>query len=125
MAVLRNSQEALIWEIAGGISSYAFVPRTVDAFNTELNFYGGVHIGNVTDEQEYDVEMLLRTIPVVRGDPNWDCQVWVLKAIRKIWEETSGIMDRYWTEAEVRAKMDNEKVLADSGEDTVEGRLFP
>jgi len=59
----------------------------------------------------------------VYGDDDFDCQTWVLEALRLI-QNDNGVELRIISEELIRKELAREKERWESGEDTVEDRLF-
>jgi hypothetical protein len=60
---------------------------------------------------------------IVYGDPEFDCQTWVLDGLRLI--QRDGVDVRTTSEERIRQELALERERWNNGDDTLEERLFP
>jgi len=123
LVALQTKYDATIFEIQGNYDSFKYEPHDVTKFATSQSLRGGCHIGTIAVDKIKPLQERLKAIEVVRNDPNFDCQTWVMEALRLMKEDGDITVDV--GEARIRQELAREKDRWESVEDTVEDRLFP
>ncbi|KAJ7766882.1 hypothetical protein B0H16DRAFT_1791443 [Mycena metata] len=125
LVALVDRKMGHVMEIAGNSNSYTYLPRQVRRFSQSKNLRGGYLVGFIAADQIKELEDSLRQVPVVRYDPSFDCQTWILDAVRFIKTARPECITEDTRESTIRRELDDEKERWNTGEDTVEERLFP
>jgi len=116
-----STEEAQIFELAGGIDSYTFLSSTVSLRALECR--GGFLLCRLPSDRLAWLKELFSTIHIVRANTEFDCQTWVVAAVRKLQDE--GYIPRDVTENKIRRELDREKERWEVAEDTLIERLIP
>lgn len=66
-------------------------------------FMGRVDVGRVESTQEGEFYKILDSVPITRGDVNWNCQNWIILALRKL--KDNGYDVDVYTKEELAAKL--------------------
>lgn len=125
LVALINKSTARIYELYGNSDTFGYIPRDETSFDRVLNFRGGCHVGTIPAgiEELLRLEERLREVPVVRGSLDSDSQTWIVQSFRLLRED--GILLKGVNEAFVREELGCDKERWETGEDTVNERLFP
>ncbi|EGO31234.1 hypothetical protein SERLADRAFT_377101 [Serpula lacrymans var. lacrymans S7.9] len=123
IAILSSKMNARIFELAGNYDTFVYAPKTVTRFTQSQSMMGGCHIANIPASRVNWLEERLKSVPVIRNDPNFDCQTWVIEALRLM--KYDGVISQNISEVAIRTEMAKEKERWDVADDTVEVRLFP
>jgi len=124
LVALASPSTIHIFEVRGNTDSYTYVPE----FNFQTPLYkissyrGGCHIGNLPEGSLEAVKEKLTEVPIVKYDSSWDCQVWVMEAIKLLKED--GYIFPHVTEGNVRLELAEDMNLWQEAEDTVDERLL-
>jgi hypothetical protein len=120
-----NLNDAHVFEIIGNTNTYEYVPRPVARFSSSNKLRGGCQIGVIRRDLIGWLEDRLQQVQIIRNNPQWDCQDWVMEAIR--WMKWNGVIaaDIDTRESRIRAELVGEKERWEVADDTVEYRLFP
>jgi hypothetical protein len=83
--LLNKSPEALVYQITGSTTSYAYAPPEgqIEPEKTD-SFLGKVKVGEVDSSRIEEFEKLLEDVPIIRGDTNWNCQDWIVAALKTL-----------------------------------------
>ncbi|KAF8065005.1 hypothetical protein FPV67DRAFT_1450842 [Lyophyllum atratum] len=123
LAALLDVDRAHIFELAGNSSTYQYSSQIDNRFGRSQRLRGGCHVGSIAADKVDWLENRLRDVTVVYGDEEFDCQTWVLEALRLI-SNDNGVELRVISEKLIREELIREIERWESGEDTVEDRLF-
>ncbi|KAH9944467.1 uncharacterized protein BXZ73DRAFT_87358 [Epithele typhae] len=89
--------------VAGTIDTYAYeVDRSVPIRHE--GWRGSLVVGRIAPDALEQLERILSQIPVVRGDPSWNCHNWVWHGIREL-RQAGFIIDPNLTWQGLRDKM--------------------
>ncbi|KIY73453.1 hypothetical protein CYLTODRAFT_241343 [Cylindrobasidium torrendii FP15055 ss-10] len=112
-----------VFQVAGNMDSFEF--EACHHNTAERDFLGGVHVGNVSaaDGELEKLEQRLRNINVKKGDPDWDCQSWVIDALQELRMAETGIVFAGMSERAIRAELEEEKEREETGHCLVHERL--
>ncbi|KAF8163397.1 hypothetical protein B0H34DRAFT_322003 [Crassisporium funariophilum] len=94
-----------------------------DKFSRSETLRGGCLVGHIAPDKLDWLKTRLQGVTIVYNDPEFDCQTWVLDALRFI-RDDEGVEVRNTNEERIRKELALEKERWDSGEDTIENRLF-
>jgi len=122
LVALRSKNDAHVFELKGNYDSFTYVPSDVTEFAANPSLRGGCHVGTVGADKVESLKTRLRDVEVIRNNPNFDCQTWVMEALRVMKEDGDIIEDI--SEARIRGELGMEKDRWESVEDTLETRLF-
>ena len=64
----------------------------------------------------------MQEILIIRNNPEWDCQTWVMEALR--WMKYNGLITADIGERRIRTELAADKERWEVADDTVEVRLF-
>lgn len=125
LVALKSRREGRIFELVGNYDTFAYVPRDTHSFNKVIDYCGGCHVGwiDATPERLMWLEEKLKEVLVIRHDPSFDSQTWVVDVLRLLRGE--GVVFPSANEEAVRDELAKDVLLWDLGEETVEERLFP
>ncbi|KAJ3506942.1 hypothetical protein NLJ89_g6584 [Agrocybe chaxingu] len=121
---LLSAKKARIFELTGNYDTFAYVnyetiptadPRQHDA-------RGGFLLCPISDEKLEWFANALKAIEVVRGTPDYDCQTWVMQAVRLL--QDGGLVSRAVTEREIREELEVEKERWEVADDILPERLI-
>lgn len=119
---MKSLQEAYVFEVVGNFDTYTYVPRFDDAFRGSPETRGGCQVGIIAKEKLGWLERRLTDVRVVRYDTEFDCQTWVMDAIRMLQDDK--VIMKHVNERSIRAELALESERWEVAEDTVEERLF-
>ncbi|KAL1756514.1 hypothetical protein FB107DRAFT_290038 [Schizophyllum commune] len=125
LAVLFSRTDARIFEIVGNMDSFGYVPRAARKYASDPAWRGGLYIAHVAHADIDALDARLRALPIVKNDPDFDCQTWVLGALRILKQDGVISTEIDVREPIVRAELELEKERWEAADDTVDERLFP
>lgn len=133
LVALKSKQSAYVYMLAGNYDSFTYDWSFVEEFFRPLaddNMRGGCLVGAIPVSGPGSPEWLgqkLQEVRVVRQDPSFDGQNWVMEAIwmLKGLEEVKGIILPDINERKIRDEMTQEKERWEEADDTLIERLFP
>ncbi|KLO18777.1 hypothetical protein SCHPADRAFT_899348 [Schizopora paradoxa] len=118
-----RSSSARIFEMKGNTDSFAFGAKDVHNIAASSSYCGGVQIGEIDVKELENLETWLKCIAIRHNDPQWDCQDWVMDALRELKMDNRGVVFDDMTERYIRKEMNVEKERDEMGQDTVHDRL--
>lgn len=124
LTVLVSPNVSHTFEVRGNSDTFTYVHDTVSVpIGSIPSYRGGCHVGEVpsTSIDRLD-ERLKRDVAVIRLDLSWDCQDWVLAALRLLRDD--GIAFKTVNQAYVRKELQEDMARWEEGDDTVEERHF-
>ncbi|RDB28042.1 hypothetical protein Hypma_002197 [Hypsizygus marmoreus] len=122
LVVLQDPNHAHVFDIIGNHSNFQYYPYYTDRFSRMQRLQGGCHVGTISAAQLKWLETRLRSVEIVYNDVNFDCQDWVLNALRMLRED--GLAITLTSEKTIREELKREQERWDVGDDTLEDRLF-
>ncbi|KAL1748090.1 hypothetical protein HDZ31DRAFT_30372 [Schizophyllum fasciatum] len=125
LAVLFSRTAARVFEIVGNTDSFGYVPRAAPSYAADPAWRGGLLVAHVPRVDIDALDARLRALPIVKSDPDFDCQIWVLAALRALKQDGVIPPDIDVRETVVRAELELEKERWEAADDTVDERLFP
>ncbi|OCH96499.1 hypothetical protein OBBRIDRAFT_787058 [Obba rivulosa] len=78
-----DQPKGTLYNVAGNIDTYCFEKLTDVPIKTHL-WRGALTVGTIPKSNLPKMEQLLAQTPVVRHDPNWNCQNWVWISLREL-----------------------------------------
>jgi hypothetical protein len=119
---LRTGHE---FELIGNIDTFAYVPKVVERFGNYMSLRGGCLVGQIAKDKLGWLKEKLQEVTVVRNNPDFDCQTWVIDALRILKESHGeGVEIDNIIERDIRAELEQEKERWELAEATIEERLF-
>src|ERR1700733_5655268 len=103
IVAMKSLQEAYVFEVVGNFDTYAYVPRFDSDFGSSPETRGGCQVGTIAEEKLGWLERRLREVRVVRYDTEFDCQTWVMDAIRMLQDD--GVVMKHVNERRIRAEL--------------------
>jgi len=103
LAVLFSEAHAHIFEVVGNTDTFVYAPKRVNRFASSDRLRGGCHIANIRGDLIPWLEDKLREIPIIRNNPEWDCQTWVMEALR--WMKYNGLVTTDIGERYIRTEL--------------------
>lgn len=122
VALCGSKNRARIFEVVGNPDTFLYSTKTVASFRSSRTLCGGCHVGNIFAGELDWLEDRLKAVSVRRNDPEFDCQTWVIAALRLLKED--GVVFQQINERFVRDELAKDYERWDVGDDTVEERLF-
>ncbi|KAJ7361318.1 hypothetical protein DFH08DRAFT_684148 [Mycena albidolilacea] len=119
-----ETASARVLNIIGGTDTFQFNAKDVRGMGRSRTYLGGVLVGTVPQNKLPALEQWVRAIPIHRGQPTWDCQNWVIEAIRELRMDNRGIVLKGISEAHIRECLAEEKERAETGESLIHERGF-
>jgi len=125
VAVITDAQtsSARVFQVLGNTDSFTFDASDVGNIGEPKDYCGGVEVGEVDTGELGNLEMWLEEIAIRRNDPKWDCQDWVMDALRALKMDKPEIVYDNMTEKHIRKELEEEKEHDETGEDLVQDRL--
>ena len=112
LVAVVSKDTARIYELVGNYDTFLY-STTVDAnrFSQSERLRGGCKVGEIPADSLDWLETKLQDVQVVRNDPDFDCQTWVMNAIWLLKETAKGIIDSRVNERFIREelKMEDER----------------
>lgn len=124
LVVPLSRSSAHIFQLEGNYDTFRYEYSYVDKFSESSSMRGGVRIGEIRPDAVLWLKEKLRDVRVVRHDPEFDCQNWVLEAIQLL-KDVGGIIYSGITERGVRHELYEEKERWEVADDTIIERLYP
>ncbi|KAH9897644.1 hypothetical protein C8Q73DRAFT_787901 [Cubamyces lactineus] len=84
VAAVPTKEEAYIFDVVGNTDTFTYQTKAKVRLLRSSSLCGGYVVGEVDETYVDWLKDHLATIPVVRNDPTWNCQVWVISAIREL-----------------------------------------
>lgn len=123
LAILYSLNEVEIHEVQGMLDTFHYETfRKSTSFLRSITLCGGCHVGNIPWDLLDAVRKALKDVPVVRHDESWDCQTWVVHALRSL--RDFGIIFAHVNEARIRQELAEDRERWENGEDAVYERLY-
>ena len=84
VATSPDSPLVEVFQIAGNIDTYYYDTKSANIL-TSRSLCGGVAIGEIPLENVESLKTHLATaVTIVHGDPQWNCQRWIIKVVREL-----------------------------------------
>ncbi|KAF8710183.1 hypothetical protein AX14_013322 [Amanita brunnescens Koide BX004] len=117
-----SRSDAHVFQLEGNYDTFRYEYSYVNRFWDSS--CGGVRIGEIRPDATPWLKEKLQEVRVVRNDPDFDCQTWVLEAIQLL-KDVGGIIYSGITERGVRQELYEEKERWEAADDTIIERLYP
>jgi hypothetical protein len=103
----QSDRHAIMYQITGSTNTYEFKePEQVDILD-EQSYMGRVTVGSVDTAKQQCFDKVLRNIPVTRGNLQWNCQNWIVEALKAL--QDSGFDVDALTHEDLGAKLQQAK----------------
>ncbi|KAK7434384.1 hypothetical protein VKT23_020229 [Stygiomarasmius scandens] len=124
LAVIKNKNSNTdLFHLTGNTDSFGFA-RDPHNLDNSKRCLGGVVVGRVPANWLDDLERWLRVVPIKRNRSDWDCQSWVLDALRFLWENCPGVVfPDHGSERFIRDELRQEKNRESLGYELVYERM--
>jgi len=81
LLLLKPGGYAVAYQLSGSTDTYAFKDPEEIQIRKSQTYMGRVDIGNVDATKLGRVDKVLRSVPITRGNLQWNCQNWVIQAL--------------------------------------------
>ena len=99
---------ARVYELVGSYDSFTYKPHEVNGFGRSHDLRGGCKVGEIPADSLDWLATKLQDVQVVRNNPEFDCQNWVMNAIWLLMEMGTGIIDSHINERFIRDELKTE-----------------
>ncbi|KAI8974760.1 hypothetical protein BD414DRAFT_497367 [Trametes punicea] len=120
LIVLSPTSRAVhVLQLAGNMDTFHFEVLHAPDVLQIVDLCGGCCVGEVAADSLDRLRDKLSGQRIVLHDRMWDCQDWLLEAVRALKEEKGGWVeiDDWFTERELRERLQEEKELWEQGQD--------
>ncbi|KAF9011811.1 hypothetical protein BDQ17DRAFT_1233188 [Cyathus striatus] len=124
LIALASPSRVHVFELRGNVNTYFYTAE----FNVRANlssvptYRGGCHVGQIPVHALQSIKILLAQIQIVKFEPSWDCQVWVMEGVKLLKEH--GFVFPQVIESYVRRELAEDMERWNLVEDTVDERLL-
>ncbi|OBZ66733.1 hypothetical protein A0H81_13192 [Grifola frondosa] len=73
-----------VYHIVGSTASYGYQKMEGVRYTTSENWRGSFEVGRIKEQDLPAIERNLSQVQILKDDPNWNCQNWVIAALRKL-----------------------------------------
>ncbi|KAG6813702.1 hypothetical protein H0H92_008109 [Tricholoma furcatifolium] len=113
LVALSDAQNGYEFELSGNWNNFQYKAGRITCFGRTPALRGGCHVGSVPPGRIEWLRERLRDVEVVYNDVNFDCQDWVLGALRMLQADGMGI--RLTSEVNIRRELAVERVRQNPG----------
>lgn len=127
IVALKSRERAVIFELAGNADTYTYLVHENRNFHRIESIRGGVRVGTIPEEKIPWVEDALKQVEIIKHDLNsFDCQVWVVNALRLLRDlDASIILQGMTSESAIREEMRKEMERWEAADDILHEREYP
>ena len=126
VAISPSSPAAHVFQVKGNNDSYTVTTEAIPNIFRSRSLCGGCRVGEIQESNLGWLRDELLKVPVVLLKPEWNCQNWVIDAIRVIKDfPEKVVIDPPFTESGLRAKMRDDRETWEGGDDHYLQRLIP
>ncbi|KAL0958197.1 hypothetical protein HGRIS_000360 [Hohenbuehelia grisea] len=72
---------AIAYQISGSTNDYYLKDPVLVVPNRVQSYMGRVNVGQISVERVKDFDDVLKSVPVIRGSLQWNCQDWIIDAL--------------------------------------------
>jgi hypothetical protein len=123
LVALESQRIGHVFELVGNLDTFAYVPKSVSRFGYSTRLRGGCRVGSIARDKLDWLKETLNEVIVVRNNPDFDCQTWVIDALRLV-KGSSGVEISNVSERGIREELIQEKERWEQAEPTIEERLY-
>ncbi|KAI0364575.1 hypothetical protein BV20DRAFT_1057141 [Pilatotrama ljubarskyi] len=131
VAAIPSNPRTRIFQIVGGTASYGYHTKEVPILASKT-LCGGCEVGEVLGEASLTSDNvrwlethLATAVTIVRNDPKWNCQTWVIEVLRELQEHADKVRIYPVDTAQIRAKLAEEREHWEFGDDIYYNKLIP
>ncbi|KAI0351278.1 hypothetical protein OH77DRAFT_941403 [Trametes cingulata] len=131
VAAIPYNTRTRIFQIVGGAASYGYQTKEVNILSSKT-LCGGCEVGEVLGEASLSSDNvrwlethLATAVTIVRNDPKWNCQTWVIEVLRELREHTDKVSIYHVDTTQIRAKLAEEREHWEVGDDIYYNKLMP
>ncbi|KAI0658439.1 hypothetical protein C8Q70DRAFT_195594 [Cubamyces menziesii] len=124
--VSPKSRTADVLQLAGNMDTFHFEALRVSDVLKLGDLCGGCRVGDIAADSVDKLRDRLASHRIILHDKMWDCQDWLLEAIRDLKDEAGGWVqiDSWFTERGLREKLREERELWERADDHFFERLY-
>jgi hypothetical protein len=123
LVAIMSTGKKRIYELVGNYDSFLYDTQEVgDLDGSRLR--GGCKVGQIPAKSLDWLATKLEDVRIVRNDPEFDCQTWVMDAIWLLKETATGIIDSHVNERFIREELKVEDEKWEAADDTLFERMF-
>ncbi|KAH9897645.1 hypothetical protein C8Q73DRAFT_682010 [Cubamyces lactineus] len=126
VVVSAKNRSAYVLQLAGNMDTFHFEALRVPDVLKLGELCGGCRVGDIAADSVDKLRDKLASHRIILHDKMWDCQDWLLEAIRDLKDETGGWVqiDGWFTERGLREKLREERELWERADDHFFERLY-
>lgn len=121
LVVMLDSSKGEIHELQGNYDTFHYTYEINQDWTKSSDLCGGCLVGYVTQSTLLQLPEILKEVPIIRHDPDHDCQTWIVEALRVM--KDKGIVFRDMTEKKLREELVVELERNETGHDVVYERI--
>ncbi|KAI0078861.1 hypothetical protein K474DRAFT_1659781 [Panus rudis PR-1116 ss-1] len=76
--------DTIAYQVAGTVDSYHLREPVKVEPGRARTFMGRVNVGTVDGHRQSTFDQILKSVPVRRGDSQWNCQNWVVESLKAL-----------------------------------------
>ena len=123
LVAIISSSQTYTFEVRGNTDSFTYVAEpTPVPLNKILMYRGGCQVGGIPTHSLPQIAEMLGEIPIVKHDLSWDCQTWVILAIKLL--KSAGFVFAQVDEPYVRERLLEDMNRWEEADLTVDERLL-
>ena len=127
IVALKSRQEAIIFELAGNADTYTYITKENHNFSRITSLRGGVRVGSIPEDKIPWMQDILKQVFILRHNLHaFDCQVWVVNALRLLRDHDEAIILQGMTSiGALREELRQEMERWEAADETLEEREYP
>ncbi|KAI0940905.1 hypothetical protein AcV7_003153 [Taiwanofungus camphoratus] len=86
LLLLNSDGCAVAYQVTGSTDTYEFKEPEDIEYKKDQTYMGKVDVGHVDMMKQAEMLEVLRKVRITRGDLNWNCQNWVVAALKELSE---------------------------------------
>ncbi|KAI0923472.1 hypothetical protein AcV5_009010 [Taiwanofungus camphoratus] len=86
LLLLNSDGRAVAYQVTGSTDTYEFKEPEDIEYKKDQTYMGKVDVGHVDMMKQAEMLEVLRKVRITRGDLNWNCQNWVVAALKELSE---------------------------------------
>lgn len=80
----KSGGYAIAYQVTGSTDTYTYKDPEEVQIKKSQTYMGRVDVGNVETTGIGRVEEVFKNVPITRGDLQWNCQNWVIQALKAL-----------------------------------------
>jgi len=121
IVALISKDQGRVFELVGNYDTFTYVAKTIPFSSRMVDYRGGFLLCDIARDKLDWLEELLGAVTIIRHNPEFDCQTWVVSGVWKLQEE--GLVPRDVTENSIREELEQEKERWEVADDTIVERF--